>query len=497
MERAHCAGCGNGAPFVIADVLDDRTPLGWETEVAIVGSGPAGMVLAQELAKTARVLVVERGGIGDGADQSSFLEGETTGIDYPLTETRAFRLGGSSNLWAGYCACFDPLDFLHREWVPDSGWPIEAGALLPYYGRAAEILNLSSSHFDTSTVDAKSVWADLLSRDALVPTIWRFGSPTMRFSEEFQEGCKSSRAVTTLLNATVVDLRLDAGHGLATEACIRTPDGRTGTIRADTFVLACGGIETPRLLLNAASQCSNGVGNASDMVGRCFMEHPHREVASVELENPGVLESWTQRLVDTDGSEFLPCIGLSGEAQRELQILNARAHVYRTPEMESGVPPRIGLFLEQAPNRNSRLMLSEGMNTMGMRKVRLDWSLSALDQRTYEKTASAIAGEVELLGAGRTHNPIAVDGSDTSALIHSNHHLGTTRMSESSEEGVVNPECRLHDVSNVYIIGGSVFPTVSWANPTFTVLALTLRLADHLVNIFRGRCNEVTSRLEQ
>src|SRR5262249_17484344 len=126
------------------------------------------------------------------------------------------------------------------------------------------------------------------------------------------------------------------------------------------------------------------------------------------------------------------------------------------------------------------VLLSQTVDSLGMRRVRLDWQLTELDWRTYERTASLLAREFERTGAARMHAPIKPAARDCEPGLHSNHHLGTTRMSEKREDGVVDPNCRVHDLSNLYIIGGNVFPTVSWANPTFTLMALTLRLADHL-----------------
>ena len=198
------------------------------------------------------------------------------------------------------------------------------------------------------------------------------------------------------------------------------------------------------------------------------------------LQDLDLLESWTRR-GDHDGDrEFAPCVGLSAQSQKNAKILNARGHVYRTPEMRPDETPKIGLFMEQAPNPESRVLLSDSRDRLGMRRVRLDWQLTELDWKTYERTATALAGEFERIGAACLCAPIDPAARTSERVLHSNHHLGTTRMSEKKEDGVVDPNCRVNDFSNLYIIGGSIFPTVSWANPTFTLMALTFRLADHL-----------------
>jgi choline dehydrogenase-like flavoprotein len=465
---------------VILDARFENVPLDWAVQVAIVGAGPAGMTLARELAGVARVLVIEGGGFESDANQQALLVGECAGMDYPLTETRARQFGGSSALWAGYCAVFDAHDFSLRDWVPGSGWPFGIESIQPYYPKAAEILHLGEPNFDARDIAKRSGSVLPFDNELVVPTVWRFGTPTKRFGEDLRDEFEASCDITTLLHANVVDIKLDAGHSTVAELAIRTLDGREGRVSADTIVLACGGIETPRILLNADTQVYHGLGNADGMVGRCFMEHPHRAITPLVMHDLDLFDSWTRRGIYDGDREFTPCVGLSKQAQEEARIMNARAHVYRTPAMRDDETPKVGLFMEQAPNSKSRVLLSDSTDSLGMRRVRLDWQLTELDWRTYERTATALAREFEDIGAGRMSVPIEPTARDREPVLHSNHHLGTTRMSEKREDGVVDPDCRVHDLSNLYIIGGSVFPTVSWANPTFTLMALTLRLADHL-----------------
>lgn len=465
---------------MILDARAENVPLDWSVRVAIVGAGPAGMTLARELAGVAQVIVIEGGGFENDPDQQALLVGECVGMNYPLTETRARQFGGSSALWAGYCAVFDPHDFSLRDWVPGSGWPFGIESIQPYYAKTAEILNLRQPDFDARSISRRSGILLPFDNESVVPTVWRFGTPTTRFGEHLRDEFESSSNITALIHANVVDMGLDGEHSMVTELGIRTLEGREGRVSADLFVLACGGIETPRLLLNSNTQVRHGLGNATGMVGRCFMEHPHRAITPLVLNNLDLLESWTRRGMYDGDAEFMSCVGLSAQAQEEAKILNARAHIYRTPRMRPDETPKVGLFMEQAPNPRSRVLLSDRTDALGMRRTRLDWGLTELDWRTYERTASALAREFERIGAARMCAPIEPTARDREPVLHSNHHLGTTRMSSKREDGVVDPDCRVHDFSNLYIIGGSIFPTVSWANPTFTLTALTLRLADHL-----------------
>jgi choline dehydrogenase-like flavoprotein len=456
-------------------VLLDRS-----AQVVIVGAGPVGLTLARELAGLAEILVVEAGGFENDAEQQALLAGDCTGLPYPLTETRARQFGGSSALWAGYCAQFDEHDFSLRDWVPRSRWPFEIDEILPYYARVGSLLNLGEVNFNAYDVAKRSGTTLPFDQNRFTPSVWRFGTPTVRFGDCLRAEFEASDNITTLIHANVVDIRLDSDGGRVTDVFIRTLNGRQARVSLDVCILACGGLEIPRILLNANTQVSHGVGNSTDMVGRCFMEHPHRAIASFEVCDQDLIESWTHRSTYDGNHEFIPCVGLSKRVQKEAGVGNARAHIYRTPAMRLDETPKVGLFMEQAPNPDSRVVLSESKDRLDMRRIRLEWRLTELDWRTYEITASLVAAEFERIGAGRLTGPIEPVARDPGAILHSNHQLGTTRMSDDRQKGVVDRNCRVHELSNLYLMGGNVFPTVSWANPTFTLIALTLRLADHL-----------------
>jgi choline dehydrogenase-like flavoprotein len=136
---------------------------------------------------------------------------------------------------------------------------------------------------------------------------------------------------------------------------------------------------------------------------------------------------------------------------------------------------------EQAPNPDSRLTLSAERDAFGMPRLKIDWRITELDLRSLEKSYDLLARELQLRGAGR------LDFDREKLLIKAQrngivggHHVGTTRMSVEPGDGVVDPDCRVHGVGNLYVASASVFPTSGQANPTLTLLALTFRLAEHL-----------------
>jgi choline dehydrogenase-like flavoprotein len=151
------------------------------------------------------------------------------------------------------------------------------------------------------------------------------------------------------------------------------------------------------------------------------------------------------------------------------------------PTVESRHVDLIGFF-EQAPNADSRVTLGMARDALGQRQVRVDWRLTALDWRTY-RAASMIFGNTlaEALSGEFRADPVLAGGDDDAVEVRGRaHHIGTTRMSSSAADGVVDTDCRVHGIDNLYIAGSSVFPTGGWAYPTLTIVALALRLAEHL-----------------
>jgi len=460
---------------VIEDALDASIDLDRRVQLAIVGAGPVGITLARELSASADVLLIESGGLKAEAPYERLNEGHVTALPYPLTETRTRQFGGSTALWAGYCAPFDAHDFTPRPWIPSSGWPFRIDDLAPYYPQSAALLNISDPSFDAPGVTQLAGARLPFSGPDIVPSLWRFGTPILRLNDLAGAEPAAAKGIRTLVHATVVDIRLDPHHHGVQTLVVRTLNGRAGRISADVFVLASGGIETARLLLNADSQVPGGIGNSSGLVGGYFMEHPHLPIATVDLK-PGALEGFLEVLEPSDAMLFN--VGLSAGAQERHGLLNARAHVYRTPAMTMSEPPRIGMFMEQAPNPCSRLTLVPSRDAVGMRRVSLNWQLTELEWHTYREGGALFRDAFTQANVGA----ITTIGTshDTRLILHSNHHLGTTRMTVSPTDGVVDANGRVHDVDNLYLMGGGVFPTVSWANPTLTLMALTFRLADHL-----------------
>ena len=131
-------------------------------------------------------------------------------------------------------------------------------------------------------------------------------------------------------------------------------------------------------------------------------------------------------------------------------------------------------------NPDSRVTLSDQRDVLGLRRIRLDWRLSTHDRHSIIEHIRSLALEIGALGIGRMFIDVGDPDGWPEIVRGGAHHMGTTRMHDDPHKGVVDRNCRLHGCDNLYVIGGSVFPTSGAANPTLTIVALTLRLADHL-----------------
>lgn len=501
-----------------ARTLPDSTLI--EGDLCIIGAGAAGISLALQWIDTPyRVLLVEGGGFDYDFAMQDLYRGEIVGLPYfPLEAARLHFFGGTTGHWAGFCSTFDPLDFEARDWVPHSGWPIGWADLEPYYARAHPLLDLGPYPYDAAwweTQDPEKVRLPLDPQVAWTK-MWQFSPPT-RFGTKYRAAIEQARNVHLLTYANVCEIGANEAVTTVDGLRVRTPDGKEHRVRARHYVLACCAIQTARLLLASNRQMAPGLGNAHDQVGRYFMEHlemPSAQMVLVQPE-PMKLYLWEMGLTQARGE-----LALTQAAQQTHGLLNGTASLWPgtldedtkstfqllTPEMlremmmaraqswaERGgnLPPltperefHLNIRQEQAPNPNSRVTLSPETDALGMPRVRLDWQLTELDQRSIRVFYEVLGRELGRTGLGRLR--IAdwlLEGDDTtwpSFLSGGWHHMGTTRMHHNPRQGVVDVHCKVHGLDNLYVAGSAVFTTAGAANPTLTLVALTLRLSDHL-----------------
>jgi choline dehydrogenase-like flavoprotein len=430
-------------------------------------------------------------------------EGECVGLPMRVMDERRNRtldagrvraFGGTTTVWSGLCIPLDPLDFEARAWIPDSGWPLTSAELEPWYRRAARVFDLDSELCDEMLNGSADGILLGLDRRWVRTAVWQLAW-RLRFGEEHAVELRGAESVIVLLHANVVRLSLNEAGSNVEWVEIRSLAGQKGRVLARAFVLACGGIDNARLLLlsNDVQRC--GLGNQHDLVGRFFTEHPRTCCGTLVP-----LDGDTRRIFDytwTAGTERLRRgFALGVEIQKQQEVANCSIRLVNVPwcECQDATDALLengrerGLIhlvsdVEQVPNRESRVSLSVARDALGLNCCRVDWRLGAIERRTVEVMTTALQSELERLSLARVCIGawLAAPADEWAMKFHDCfHHLGTTRMSADPRQGVVNGQCRVHGVENLFVAGGSVFATAGHANPTFTIVALALRLADHL-----------------
>jgi choline dehydrogenase-like flavoprotein len=134
---------------------------------------------------------------------------------------------------------------------------------------------------------------------------------------------------------------------------------------------------------------------------------------------------------------------------------------------------------EQVPNPESRVLLGTEKDPLGQPRARLHWQLRPEDTRNIQRSQQVLDRALRRAGGGRVH-VASLDAIERESVRGGYHHMGTTRMGSTPRKGVVDGNCKIYGVENAYIAGSSVFTTAGCANPTLTIVALSLRLADHI-----------------
>lgn len=492
-----------------------------EGDICIVGAGAAGISMALDWIGTPyRVILLEGGGFDVEAEMQSLYAGESLGQRYfPLEAARLHFFGGTTGHWAGFCSPYDPIDFKPRPWIPHSGWPIAREALDPFYARAQEIVELGPYRYDPAYWEGLDPDVRRLPLDESVvhTKMWQFSPPT-RFGTHYRDEIVNAPNVHLFTHANVCNIEANESVTGVERLDVRCFDGKTIGVKARHYVLACGAIQNARLLLASNRQAPRGLGNDYDLVGRYFMEHLEVNSAFLRMPVPGPMKMYLWEVFTTKARGEL---ALSEAEQEKHGILNgtvslkpldmeqaevgsidwfpstAEGSIERMDAMkraaEEGKVPRhdpstirdYQLFtrLEQAPNPDSRVVLSRKTDALGMPIADLDWQITALEKHSIRTIQEVLGRELGRAGLGRVQlMDWLLEGDDAwpPFLGAGWHHMGTTRMHVNPREGVVDPDCKVHGLHNLHVAGSAAYTTAGAANPTLTLIALSLRLSDHL-----------------
>ncbi len=520
-----------------------------ECDICISGAGAAGITLAVELSKQKfNVVMLESGGFEFDEEVQSLYQAQVNGTIYNDPEASRLRFfGGTTNHWAGNCGPLDSIDFERRDWLPYSGWPFSRADLDPYYERAQTYCQLWSFNYDSSHWQSVRGKSPLPLDPKKVITGITQKSPPTRFGEIYRYDLETSKNVFVYLYTNLIDINLSTDGNQVDTILAGGLDGKRFSVKAKKFVLALGGLENARMLLNCDKVHRTGIGNQYDLVGRYFMDHPVVSAATFLLADPSVdlsfyrqEQEWPPKPGVTNIFPY-GYLSLSDAMLREHGLTNVRAplipisHYRYSKGIESmheveaaikagNIPDNLGthianivrdidmviegvsrttfntklfsyaddndflfsdVMIEQRPEPSNRVSLLPERDRLGLRKAVIDWRLGDDDKDNLWRVIRLIATEFGRAGLGR------VKQENSSRLFSEllslgDHHMGTTRAHNDPHHGVVDANLKIHGVANLYIAGSSVFPTGGHVPPTLTIVALAIRLAEHLRNSVGG-----------
>jgi choline dehydrogenase-like flavoprotein len=395
-------------------------------------------------------------------------------IRYPVRPGRDIGVGGTSNKWAGLINRLWPADLeLQTRYGIGADWPLGYDELDPYYCRAEELLGTEGSEPRSGEPPRECAYPQLLAGSYEGPDELltlelpefhplarsRREGDAVRLADKEIPAFVAKPGATLLANRQVTRLvTLDGQRIHHVEA--RRPGGRKENIRARAFVVAAGAIECPRLLLLSRSEWfPTGLGNGSDLVGRYFQVHPLIELR-FHLESPLPVADAAHRSYSLN--EPFRGSGLSGCSVQLRQYPGNRALWKIQPEIEA--------------RRLNRIRLSETeVDGFGDPLPMVELGYSERDRETMARGEAISRAEVDRLNdsSGRVRR----------ARRWRWHPAGTCRMGFDEAGGVVDRDNRVFGLENLFVSGASVFPSSGTANPALTVVALTLRLAEHLEGI--------------
>lgn len=542
-----------------ANSIDRHSRL--HADVCIVGAGAAGITLALDLSgRGLEVVLLESGGFETTPQTQALYEGEVADarLHSPPHRYRQRCFGGSTAIWGGRCVPFDPIDFEPRAYMPNSGWPIGYDEVARYYPAATRLAEAGACDYDADTAfdsSATALFAGFRSDRISTNGLERFSCPT-HFAERYRRRLEVASDLRVVLRANCTAIRLAADGGRVDWLDIATLDGHRFTVAARHFVVATGGLETPRLLLSSNDVHNRGVGNLHDMVGRYYMCHIAGNAGELLVDGP-TRDVGHGYLVSKDGVYCRRRLALNPAEQRRLGVGNmvARLHFPRVTDpahrigvlsglclvkglvryeygkrLDDGVPSGVGHYLshmrnvvadsldtaaflahwmrrrtfaqrkfpsvilrnrsnrfsleinaEQQPLPESRVTLIRSRDALGMPQIKVDWRYGRSDIESIGRSLDVFAEEFRRDGRISLRfdrDKLADDMTRFGA--YGGHHIGTARMGADSRHSVVDADCRVHGVGNLYLAGSAVFPTSSQANPTLHLIALALRLSRHL-----------------
>jgi choline dehydrogenase-like flavoprotein len=564
---------------MIEDLGTSGDDVAIETQLAVVGAGPAGIVVALEAARHGlSVVLLESGSRAyDPALQDLSEAAERDPHRHaPVSLTVRRQVGGTSVTWAGRCVPYDPVDFAPRPFLGASAWPIGYKEVAGYFQRACDWMVCGRAAFSTRELPhlPSGIVPGFVDGDVLGSDLERWSLPT-DFGKVHGERLEQSPLVRLLTGVTCIEISCPSQGGRAERLECRTHAGGRVAVTAKAFVVACGGLESTRLLMSSTGPEGEQLGNRAGHLGRWYMAHAEGSIANVRFSTPprqtvygferdvdGVYvrrrfsfsEEYQQKhelpnvvswlgnpeipdarhgsgqlsfaylmMISALGPKFVPEVlrlaltgaeipgtpyGFATITSRGSHLRNIVRHPLSTSRfvIDFGARRfltrgrRVPSFFvynrqnvypfqyhgEQVPNPASTVALSREADQLGRRRLAIDLRFSPADVDGIVRAHEHWDRYFRKLGVGHLEYLHQDLGEAVEKRLGGGfHQIGTTRMSASPSDGVVDQNLAVHGVPNVHVASSSVFVTSGQANSTFMVVVFALRLADHLARELR------------
>jgi len=503
-------------------------------DTCVIGAGAAGLALALALGRSGlRVLVIEQGGFDPGEISKTEVRDDIISRQThdPRHRTNREAVGGTLMGWGGRCMPFDPEDFSARCGRHLHPWPISFDDYARWIVPAAEFLDTTPDFQMPEPPGWPSVDGVSVAR---VERLNALGQ-----ADALQRQLKHGHAPVDLLKRTqLLSMRWSAGSQYRVQEIEVLHEGQVATLPCRQVVLACGGLETTRILLLEQARHPDVFGGSSETLGRFYMGHLTGAVAQIMFQDPDMCDSfgyrsekgqspyrrrfaltrdapsnvafWVENLALSDprhgsgelsAKHLLKSSGSLRDAGPHIAnilrdpagVINAArsgakrfsAEIARRPQrlVSCGRGPyALAYHAEHLPEYESRVTLSDSVDHTGRRNLKIDF-------RYGTRTVQALIDGHKLLAhrlraANVAELSLPQDDAFAEAIIRKSrdgyHQIGLTRMSADPKDGVVDSNCRVHGAENLYVASASVFPVSGQANPTLSVVAMALRLADHI-----------------